>query len=48
MPIHPEDLRRECVMCGQTFYAKVGAMYCSARCKQRAYDQRQREQRQSA
>ena len=45
MPINPEDLRRECVVCGQTFYAKVGAMYCSTKCKQKAYDDRQRENR---
>lgn len=49
MPIDPDELRRECVVCGQVFYARrVDARYCSTNCKQRAYDQRQREQRQSA
>jgi len=37
-----EDLRRECIVCGDPFYARGGAIYCSARCKQRAYDRRQR------
>ena len=34
-------------MCGQTFFAKAGALYCSTRCKQKAYDQRQRERQQA-
>ena len=46
MPLNPDELRRVCIMCGQTFYARADALYCSSPCKQRAYDRRQRERQQ--
>jgi predicted nucleic acid-binding Zn ribbon protein len=46
MPINPDELRRECIQCGRVYFARrTDARYCSNLCRQRAYDQRQREKR---
>jgi len=33
---------KTCSECGRKFFARADAQYCTPRCKQRAYDRRQR------
>ena len=42
MPSAKFEIKRKCQYCGNTFIAKtLDSKYCSRRCSQRAYDQRE-------
>ena len=42
MPAAKFEIKRKCQYCGNTFIAKtLDSKYCSRRCSQRAYDQRE-------
>lgn len=46
MPTAKYEIKRKCEVCGATFLAKtLDSRYCSRKCSQKAYDQREAEKR---